>query len=186
MAKFSQYEKAKQDFVANGKAQLAKAITNKGVSTPDNASFQVLKNNIDQIKTGPDLSDGLKQWLMTNGTHLEASYTRVGWKTFSVPDNAIVLVRWESTRGVGGQTLDYSIVLDRHQSTLQFLQNSFDQNIEFRFEDVRKNGVLLVKRGMGLTANGGIITPANVIQVYLYVDLISSDYINKAHIYYIN
>lgn len=49
MTKFSQYEKAKQDFVANGKAQLAKAITNKGVSTPDNASFQVLKNNIDQI-----------------------------------------------------------------------------------------------------------------------------------------
>lgn len=43
--------------VSNGKAQIASAITGKGVSTSSSASFSDMATNITQIQTGTDTSD---------------------------------------------------------------------------------------------------------------------------------
>lgn len=164
MAEFGQYEKAKQDFIANGKAQLAKAITNKGVSTPDNASFQVLKNNIDQIKTGPDLSGGLKQWLMTSGTKLSVS--NKGWNTVNVPNSAIVLVNFDPS------SANFYIILDRNQSTKQFDPQIHDFNAYFTFQNRGPEKQFQVRRIVDSQET-------NTLGVYLYGT-------NLCNIYYIN
>lgn len=164
MAEFGQYEKAKQDFIANGKAQLAKAITNKGVSTLDNASFQVLKNNIDQIKTGPDLSGGLKQWLMTNGTKLSVS--NKGWNTVNVPNSAIVLVNFDPS------SANFYIILDRNQSTKQFDPQTYDFTAYFTFQNRGPEKQFQVRRIVDSQET-------NTLGVYLYGT-------NLCNIYYIN
>lgn len=51
MAEFSSYQQELQNFITGGKNEIAKAVTAKGVSTPDNSTFQVIKNNISQISS---------------------------------------------------------------------------------------------------------------------------------------
>lgn len=54
MAEFSSYQQELQNFITDGKNEIAKAVTAKGVSTPDNSGFQVITTNIGKIKTPED------------------------------------------------------------------------------------------------------------------------------------
>ena len=44
--------------VSNGKALVASAITDKGIETEEDATFEIIANNISNIETGIDTSDG--------------------------------------------------------------------------------------------------------------------------------
>nr|DAG70910.1 MAG TPA: hypothetical protein [Caudoviricetes sp.] len=51
MAEFSSYQQELQNFVTGGKNEIAKAVTAKGVSTPDNSTIQIITTNVGKIKT---------------------------------------------------------------------------------------------------------------------------------------
>lgn len=73
MAEFGNYDKTIQEFVKGGKNEIGDAITDKGVSTPDDVTFQALINNIKKIATGHEVSTyfmGDTNWSFNSDTYV--------------------------------------------------------------------------------------------------------------------
>ena len=123
-------------FVSNGKALVASAITDKGVTTASDATFQEMANNVIKIQSMPDISNwNYRSSLSTSNNTYSTTLpkgTQFVIATISISTNA----------GTGGVIATYSddgseIIVNSQQygsypedATITFVPNSYTINFD--------------------------------------------------------
>ena len=137
--------------VSEGKSAIASAITDKGVSTASDATFQTMASNIDSIISGSGKyevydSPGMSFWALTpettSGTRSQTIsnpfsqgagiYTVYGYARYSVNSNPILC--WKSSGTYSQLDFNFTIVEDGENLIVNF-------NYEYGYDPGWRDGV---------------------------------------------
>lgn len=130
--------------VSNGKSLIASAITDKGVSTSANDTFQQMATNISNIQTGFKItSESFSQ--SVSSTDWNRSWViPLSRSGYTLWENCFVqitqfFVQWRTTSGAGGQyeynSEIWEITLDGNQLTIPVMYAYNNLNFRYSFAE---------------------------------------------------